>query len=96
MSLSSIDAKLGILRTILTHSTTYPYAVGSLDVREISISNNATSGKLTVTITLKSDSSTVAIPVEAGKNFSSRVYPISSITTSGANTDFEIALFERG
>ena len=95
-STGSIDAKLYILHSVLTNTTSYPYDPGNLQIYGISISNNDDTNKLTITLSYSNGYPDTVIPVAPGKNFESRVYPVSSINKSGSVTDFEVALFERG
>ena len=95
-STGSIDNKIYILDSVLTNATSFPFSTGNKDIRGLSISNNDSANKITVTLSFKDGGSDIAIPVAAGKNFESRVRSVSSVAKSGTVTDFEIALFERG
>lgn len=96
MGSPEINYKLYNLYKVLTNTTTYPYSIGTPDIRGISISNNSTSNTLTVALTFKDNRDPVSIPVAPNKNFESRTRSVNSINMSGSVTDFQIALFERG
>ena len=83
--LESIDS--GIVYKFLNEGSTYPY-VPALVCKGIAVNNMSTTAELTVTLTMR-DNSTMAIPVPASTIYSGRFEGFKSLNVAGA-TPFDI------